>query len=398
MNAPTTPSRFYYLDWLRVIAILGVFLFHALNVFNEADFVIKNAERSTAITVFEGFLFPWGMPLFFLIAGAGSWMALRRRTPGQYARERISRLLIPLVVGSLLLTPIQLYFGWSHQLQTGIWQGSFQEFLTTLPVGLSPRLFGAVGYHLWFLGFLFSFVLITLPLFRWLKGEAGQGAISRIARLCEYRGAILLFILPLAVVRLCLHPFFPYEHDWADFFFLLSFFVMGYVLFADKRFTQAVRRDWPIMLAVGSAAFLAAVAIIFATGELDIEAAPRTPLDFIWWGLVTVCSWCWAAVMLFVGMRFLDFSNKWLQRSQEAILPFYVFHQPVIIVIAFFVVQWEAGLPVKLLAVVVSSFAITIGLYELIIKRVSSLRTLFGMKSPRSETNVTKVALNAIRS
>ena len=398
MNAPTTTSRRYDLDWLRLIAIVGVFLFHALNVFNEADFVIKNAERSTVITVFEGFLFPWGMPLFFLIAGAGSWMALRRRTASQYARERFNRLFIPFIFGAILLSPIQLYLEWIHKLQTGVLQGSFQEFLTTLPVGLTPRFFGAVGYHLWFVGFLFSFALLTLPLFRWLKGESGKRIISRLAELCEHRGAILLFILPLAVVRLGLHPFFPYEHDWADFFFLLSFFLLGYVLFADERFTQAIRRDWPIMLTVGIVAFLAAVAIVFSTGELDIEAAPRTLWDFVWWGLVTVCSWCWSIFVLFVGMRFLDFSNKWLQRGQEAILPFYVLHQPVIIVIAFFVVQWEASLLVKLLAVVLSSFVVTIGLYELIIKRVSSLRTLFGMKSLRGEKTVAKVAFNTVRS
>ena len=398
MNAPTTMSRRYYLDWLRVCAMLGVFLFHALDVFNEADFVIKNAERSVAITVFEGFLFPWGMPLFFLIAGASAWLALQRRTPGQYARERFSRLLIPFVVGSILLSPIQLYLEWIHKLQTGVLQGSFQEFLTTLPVGLAPRFFGAVGYHLWFVGFLFSFALLTLPLFRWLKGESGKRIISRLAELCEHRGAILLFILPLAVVRLGLHSFFPYEHDWADFFFLMSFFLLGYVLFADERFTQAIRRDWPIMLTVGIAAFLAAVAIIFATGEFNMEAAPRTLADLIWWGLVTVCSWCWTAFMLFVGMRFLDFSNKWLQRGQEAVVPFYVLHQPVIVVIAFFVVQWEASLLVKLLAVVLTSFVVTIGLYELIIKRVSSLRTLFGMKSLRGEETVAKVVLNTAQS
>ena len=62
---------------------------------------------------------------------------------------------------------------------------------------------------MWFLGFLFAFSLLALPLFIWLKGEAGRSFVSRLAGLCERRGAILLFILPLAVVRLGLQPFFP---------------------------------------------------------------------------------------------------------------------------------------------------------------------------------------------
>lgn len=50
------------------------------------------------------FLFPCGLPLFFLVAGAGSRFALRRRSGAQYAKERVYRLLIPFIVGSLFVT------------------------------------------------------------------------------------------------------------------------------------------------------------------------------------------------------------------------------------------------------------------------------------------------------
>ena len=35
--------RLYYLDWLRVLAILMVFLFHAVHVFDFGSWQIKNA-------------------------------------------------------------------------------------------------------------------------------------------------------------------------------------------------------------------------------------------------------------------------------------------------------------------------------------------------------------------
>jgi glucan biosynthesis protein C len=374
-------ARLYYVDWLRVIATLGVFLFHASNVFNVADFVIKNAETSLVVTIFQAFFFPWGMPLFFLIAGAGTWFAMRRRSAGQYVRERTSRLLVPFIVGSLLFGPIQLFLEWSNKTQRGVRQGPFLDFVKARPWSIGPRFFGVVGYHMWFLGFLFCFSLLSLPLFLWFRGAAGQRFISRMARLCEHRSGILLFILPLAIVRLSLHPFFPYEHDWADFFCFMSFFILGYLLFADRRFVQAIRRDWPITLGVGIAAFLAFAAIILLTGDIDIEAGPRTLLDFVWWGLVAVNSWCWTAFVLFIGMRYLNHTNKWLQYSQEAILPFFVVHQPVIVVIAYFVVQWNTGIVPKMLAVFVGSFVVSIGLYELIIKRVGILRAMSGMKA-----------------
>ena len=372
--------RLYYVDWLRIIAMLGVFLLHATCPFNELDFHIKNAEQSTAITVMHAFVLPWGMPLFFLIAGAGSWFALQRRTPGQYARERFNRLLIPFVIGSLLLSPIARYFEWSHKVQTGVEQGSFLEFIESLAWGLTPRFFGVAGYHLWFLGFLFCYSLLALPLFRWLQGESGQRLVLRIARLCEHHGGILVFILPLLVVRLSLQPFFPQYGHWANFASFLSFFVLGYLLFADKRFTRAIWRDWPIVLTVGIAAFLALAAISMATAELDIEGVPRTPLDYIWWALFTICGWCWTAFMVFVGMRFLSFPSKWLQYGQEALVPFFVVHEPVIIVIAYFVVQWNVGIVPKVLAVVLGSFAVSLGFYQFVVSRVGPLRALFGMK------------------
>lgn len=46
------PARLYYLDWLCVIAIRGVFLFHAVHLFDITDWHIKNAEQSAVITFF----------------------------------------------------------------------------------------------------------------------------------------------------------------------------------------------------------------------------------------------------------------------------------------------------------------------------------------------------------
>jgi hypothetical protein len=62
-------------------------------------------------------------------------------------------------------------------------------------------------------------------------------------------------------------------------------------------------------------------------------------------------------------------------------VPFFLLHQPVIVAIAYFVVQWDAPIIVKLPVVVVGSFIVTVGLYELVIRRVRLLRVLFGMKA-----------------
>jgi peptidoglycan/LPS O-acetylase OafA/YrhL len=374
------PARLYALDWLRVIAVLGVFLFHAVHPFDLTAWHIKNAEQSALVTFVIAFMFPWGMPFFFLLAGAGSYLALRRRSAAQFARERFNRLLLPFVAGAASVMPLMLYFEWRHKTQTGLLTGRFLDFLLDRNVGFTPVWFGALGYHLWFLGFLFSFSILSLPIFLWLKREAGQRLLAGLARLCRRPGALLLAFVPLAVVRLALHPLFPQEHSWADFFVQLSFFLLGYLLLSDPAFLQAVRRDWRLNLGVGIVAAASALAIVAATGSLDLEAPPRTPLDVLFWVLIALDSWSWTLFFLFVGLRFLNHSNRLLAYGQAAILPFFVFHQPVIIILAYYAVQWRANLWVKLLFVVLGSLVVTLGLYEFLIRRVALLRRMFGMK------------------
>jgi len=381
VGASRQSVRRHYLDWLRVLAVLMVFVFHALKPFNIGDWIIMNSETSMAATVFFALLSPWGMPFFFLLAGAGSCFALRRRTAGQYVGERVKRLLLPFIVGSVIFTPIQNYFDWRFWTARLNVEVSYLQYQLGRWTGANPSIFSWIGYHLWFLGFLFSFSLIALPLFLWLKGGSGRGFISRLAKLGERRGGMLVFIVPLVIIQLALRPFDLQEKSWTDFFFYLAFFVLGYVIYADERFVRAIRRDWWLLLAAGVAAILAILAALALGDVTTWYETPTMPEFYLFWTLVTVAAWSWTAFMLFVGMRFLDFKNKWLEYGQEAVVPFYVLHQPVIVVIAFYVVQWQAGVTIKMLAVVLASFAVTAGIYDLLIRRMAPLRALFGMKA-----------------
>jgi surface polysaccharide O-acyltransferase-like enzyme len=98
--------------------------------------------------------------------------------------------------------------------------------------------------------------------------------------------------------------------------------------------------------------------------------------------VATLDTWPWIIVMWFIGMRFLDISNRWLRYGQDAIVPFYVFHQPVIVAISFYVVQWQVGVAFKMLVIFFGSLAITLAVVELI-RRIAPLRELFGMKETR---------------
>jgi hypothetical protein len=88
--------------------------------------------------------------------------------------------------------------------------------------------------------------------------------------------------------------------------------------------------------------------------------------------------------MLSMGMRHLDFSNRWLRYGQGRIMPFFLIQQPVIFAIAFNVVQWKASLWAKLPVVVLGAFMASLGLAE-IMSRLGPVRALFGMKTRRQQ-------------
>jgi hypothetical protein len=321
------------------------------------------------------------MPMFFMLAGASSRFALLKRSARQYASERTTRLFIPFLVGSILLSPLQLYLEWMHKSQTGVFAGSLLDFFLSRKVGPNPMVFGWAGYHLWFLGFLFAYALLGIPVFLWLKRSAGERFVAWLARLSERRGGLLIFLIPLILVQLILRPWFPDEHHWADFFFTFIFFIAGYILYSDPRFEGAVRRDWPLMLTLGIISTLLFFAGAAAGVAIEWMSTPGIPQFYLGWTLFSVNSWCWTMFVLYLGRRYLDFTNKWLQYGQQMIMPFFLVHQPVILGIAFFVVQWDINLLLKLLIVVLGSFVISLGIYEVIFKRVGFLGRLFGMKA-----------------
>jgi len=388
------PGRLHYLDWLRVLLIFGVFLYHALHPFDSTiDWHIKNDEQSIFVMILLIVILPWGLPLFFLVAGAGSKFSLSRRTNRQYVRERVLRLAIPFVVGSILLTPIQKYLEALHK---GNYEGSFFGYLPEMWADITPTMWFSpltlteIGLHLWFLAFLFLFSVLAVPIFTWFKKDSGRSFISWLGRLAERRGGLLWFVLPLTLVRVAIQPFFPEEHSWLDFVYSFLFFVMGYVVYSDKRFLPAMRRDRWLLFAGG----VLGMAIGGTMGALaGDELFEWTETFTMPWTVIVmfsfaVTAWCWALFFLDLARAKLDSPSKTLAYGNETIMPFYLLHQPVIIVLAYFVVQWDSGMLLKVLVVVGGSLLITLALIELLIRPFKPIRLLFGMKPRRQRESL----------
>ena len=159
--------RLYFLDWLRVFAILIVFFVHCSKIFDYDTTVVFNTVRSPFLSVFRDFSLLWVMPLFFVLSGAAVFLSLRSRGTGEFIKTRILRLLIPLIlIGTFIINPPYVYIErlFSGQAVSGFiqWYPRFFNGMYGFGGNFAPL---GQGTHLWYLEFLFIYSLILLPLF-----------------------------------------------------------------------------------------------------------------------------------------------------------------------------------------------------------------------------------------
>jgi len=368
------------------MAILAVFFFHCAQFFRSGAWILKNAEHSLVADVFSGWLAFWGMPLFFLLSGSGSWYALRSISSGQYLLERAKRLLVPFyTVGVFLLLPISAYFWAIHHLgypgTSTFWEMLIHyfghwEFTLESPHGLMPVPFHG---HLWFLQYLFLISLLTLPLMHYLRSERGFHLIDTLARWCRRRAGVFLFLIPVLLVRISLKSIpFSGLYTWADFLEFVVFFIIGYILAADTRFAQSIQKHSWICLISGLVSF--AVVVYFALEFGYFGGGPFSSTFVLYQTVWSIGRWSWIVFVLNIGAKYLNSDNRVLACSSEAVLPFYILHEPMIVWVGWFVIHWNIGILPKYLIIAVASFVLIMTLYELFVRRFNAVRFFFGMR------------------
>jgi peptidoglycan/LPS O-acetylase OafA/YrhL len=371
------PKRRHDVDWLRVLAVLMLIPFHTARIFDFWEpFYAKSDQVSAALTyVFIGAVNPWHMPLFFLLAGAATWFALGSRSGGQYVKERLRRLIVPLLSGLLVIVPPQSYVG---ALTYGQFEGSLLQYYPRFfQIGATGDLSGYMGGftpgHLWFILFLFLISMMALPLLLYLRQERGLRLIDLLAGGLHHRPARLWWlVLPLIVAGALpdiggKNPFY---------FFVL--FVYGYVLMADARFRDVLDRVKVVALVMG---------LVLLVGLLTILAVDAALPGWAWKVLGALYDgplvWSLLIAMLGFGRRTLSFGHPILKYASEAAYPVYILHQTVIVIVGYYVVRWPIGIWPQFLAIGAAAAVLTVLVYEMLIRRANVVRFLFGMRPKR---------------
>jgi glucan biosynthesis protein C len=372
--------RFYDLDWLRVLAITAVFFYHCGRFFNASDWHIKNSTTSSLANTVMGFFELWGMPLLFLISGASIYLALRPRRAIRFLRERVLRLLVPFALGMLILSPPQKYL---ERLNHGQFQGSFLEYLPLYFRDITRwnGEFDWVGVHLWYLAYLFLFTLVLLPLFAALKSSTGQRLTGSLARISTRRGVIFLWVLPSVMLLILGDPFGimgSASTEAVPRLFFSIFVIYGFLIFSDPRIKQAIIQQRKVGLILA----LALIPAIPTVSRL-LENDPDFLIFTLGMTLAGLLTWACLLAVLGYSMQYLAVNHRLLAYANEAVLPFYILHQPVILIIGFFIIALPLPISAKYLIIASLALSITLGIYEFGVRRVNPVRRLFGLK-PRA--------------
>lgn len=372
-----TLARVYYLDWLRVLATLTVFIYHTTRFFHNEDWIVKNPTKYMAMDVLETVLANWILALLFSISGGSLFYALGKGGVGKFIKDKVLRLVVPLVtMGMVTFGLLQVYL---DRLTHGEFRGSFFEFV---PQYFQPGNFAWTGVHLWYLGMLFIFCLVFLPPFLWLKRGSGQRVLGGLGDLFASRGVVYLLALPTI---LCLiltdSESFLGNTDWGGGSILshATFFLAGFLIVSHEGLQKNIQRfRWLSLVLV--VILLATIFILMMTFGEPSSGTLLSALGRALWGL---WSWSWVLAILGFGMKRLNFNKPILSHANEAVLPFYILHQPVLLSAGYFVVQWNIPTALKFLVIEISSFAIIMALYEFLVRRFNVMRVLFGMKPIR---------------
>ncbi len=372
-TAPAPAARRHDIDWLRIGATYLLFAFHIGKIFDVPPFYhLKNAELSDAMGYFTGFVHQWHMRLFFLLAGWSIFASLAKRGRRSFLGERTRRILVPFAAGCLLFAPFMRY----AEVLNGIFftpagapSGAFADasFLEFLPHFFTLEAFSWV--HLWFLIYLYVFTRLYLPLFGRLIERGGE--LRELSAAWVYAP-----ILPLALIQVTMRGRWPgvqnlYD-DWANFLFYSLFFIAGFLLARYPSLESTVHREWKRAGLLGLIACLAM--------RLPWDAVLAHP-QWATRALSGAAAWGCVLGLLGFARQYLNAGGGALCYLRESSLPIYILHSPAIVLVGYWVIQLEAGIPEKFVLILAGSVSLALVVYHFAVRRYRPLRELFGMRA-----------------
>lgn len=382
-------DRRYDLDWLRIAAFGVLILYHVGMFYVSWDWHVKSSRAGEAIEPLMQLVNPWRLTLLFLISGAATRFIADKMSAWKLTGSRMGRLWPPLLLAVFVIVPPQTYY-------------EIVEAVAAMPPEIASQYVGAVDNfyvkyatasgnwcgpdgclitptynHMWFVAYLILYTLLLIPLLPLLR-RIPRGAGVLISGI----GFILTPWLFMTALRLTLFPMFGETHNvFVDGYLHVLYFAVFLFGFAIAKhqpfFDRCVKLRW-IGLAIALTSW-AALVVYYAAHPEGVE--PAEWLRAIMRGVRELQAWC--AIVAAIG-----FAHKHLRNADgpvrrvltQAIFPFYIVHQTIIVVAAHHLdaLAWPLWLEALVL---IGATALGCWLFYDLARRVPLLRPWAGLRS-----------------
>jgi peptidoglycan/LPS O-acetylase OafA/YrhL len=350
-------DRKHYIDNIRWLTILLLFPFHALIIYN--NFGENNYIRGSGNVILSNittFLWPWFMPVLFVLAGTSAAYAIQERTIRAYIIERIKKLFVPLFFGVLIICPILTFY--AERFHNGYSGTYIQQYLLffTKETDLTGYIGGFTPGHLWFILYLFIISLISLPVIYFVPKKT-----NRIAERMNIFILLLLFIIPLLgqfVANIA-------GKSMGEYF---CYYIIGYfILSNDKIVDKCAKYRWPLGILSIISVLLYLILINFSLANSVVSVLGR------------FYGFCSVLFILGIGKMKLNFSNRVTTYLSKISFGIYLFHLPWVIIIAYYAMQFIQNVYIQAILITLLSVPFTVVCIE-ISRRIVITRFMFGLK------------------
>jgi hypothetical protein len=383
------PTRRYDLDWLRIFVFGLLILFHTGMFYVENwGWHAKSIYQSQFLENFMLIVEPWRMPVLWLIAGIAIRFIMAKVSVWRFITLRSFRLLLPLLFGILVVVPPQLYVEMSYNgdLNMNYWQFLTEFFSTNSHIfekyqsGIWPHI---DVNHLWFIRSLWQYSLVLLCLIPLLNTQWVNRATTWLFN-CHGVFAIVLSVLPLFIIQI------NWEMESVRYPLGFTLMVYGYLIGWNTVFWQRIRQNVKPLFITSVCCYCSFIAfynLIWLDLLEGIEPAhPAIALlGMLNYSLIRVLG---ALTVFGFAHKFLNVKSQKLSYFNDAVYPFYILHQTIILVIGYNLSKLSLGPVIEpILLITFTILTCFIG-YE-IIRRTSLLRPFFGLKVNRDYKKMT---------
>ena len=357
--------RKHWLDNLRWVTVLLVLLYHVIYFFNNKGVFggIGGFGPYPEVPQYQDvvmyILYPWFMPLLFILAGISARYALEKYSGKEWFKARTRKLLVPATIGLLVFHWMVGYFNTAVAGSMDALDGipGFVKYLIWAFSGIGP---------LWFIQDLWVFSLILLLVRKLDAKDKFWNACGKLNLVWVILLGVLFY---LGEQLLVLNP----RQDSADglynlykpLFYLIPF-LMGYFVFSHDSVQEALKKTWIPLL--GCAVVSGVILIVTTFGQDNtIPKYLGSPLNCLYGWLACLAMMAWFAARFDRTSAFAGYMTK-------ASFGLYIIHYLIIASLGYMMKTYTSLPPVAMYLILgVAVFTITPLLYE-ILRRIPFVR------------------------